>query len=155
MREALPRSPCAFAIIYLAGSRQALWTIFAPILSYSDNWCSRIRSLDAAISANPPPSTYPSWIPALTANKLSSIRSLVSYISTSDNPPALIIQSPPLSFPIRSIRFSFSKSPRSKLSLLYSFSNWSIRSYIFWLLSSPLKTHDFASIFALLILPRM
>lgn len=97
-----------FEQIVLQGILHASFTIFIPI-SWSKFAPLRVfKAYEAYNRATPPPGTMPSSEAARVAHRASSILSLSSETSTSDDPPTFIIATPPVSLPNLSDNFSLS-----------------------------------------------
>ena len=141
-----------FRRIYLAGSCTAFLSMSKPTFSCCVK-PSEFKFKEAWYKLSPAPTIKPSSRPALTAHRASSILSRYSATSTCEWPPAFTIQSPPLSFPIRSWIISYSKSPISSLSCI-RFSRNCTRSFICYSLPErPLSTVSLELIMTLLSLP--
>ena len=103
-----PSRPALFAI-WRTGSSMARFTMLMPV-------CTSPSALKASsagrMSTNvvPPPATMPSSTAARVAFSASSMRSFLSFISTSVAAPISMTATPPASFARRSCSFSLSKS---------------------------------------------
>ena len=106
----LPSRP-AFAAIWRRGASRALRTILAPVRSSPSSSLTSLSTAGIALMvAVPPPATMPSSTAALVAFRASSMRSFLSFISTSVAAPTLMTATPPASLARRSCSFSRSKS---------------------------------------------
>ena len=105
-----PSTP-AFAAICLTGASRPRMMICTPVFSSPSTSLSSFSTAGIALTyAVPPPATMPSSTAARVAFSASSMRSFISFISTSVAAPTLITATPPASLARRSCNFSRSKS---------------------------------------------
>ena len=103
-----PSTP-AFAAICLTGASRPRMMICTPVFSSPSTSLSSFSTAGIALTyAVPPPATMPSSTAARVAFSASSMRSFISFISTSVAAPTLITA--PASLARRSCNFSRSKS---------------------------------------------